>query len=136
MERAWKEPLSLSQIPRRKYVIQGDHMSTKLHSALYLSSSHPRLSHHDLSSCLRLLGSKSTLANFLYASLFLTMTLFPNSLNLTQRDPSSTALASTCPSSGLLLPCEKPRGRGHFKTLRPLMFWGGAWLGKGQSETL
>ena len=105
---------SLSQIPRRKYVIQGDHMSTKLHSALYFSSSHPKLSHHDLSSCLRLLESKSTLANFLYASLFLMMTLFLNSLKLTQIDPSSTALAPNCPSSGLLLPYEKPRGRGQF----------------------
>lgn len=52
----------------------------KTSSSFIFSSSWPKFSHHDLFSCLHLLGSKATLTSFLYDSLFLLMTLLPNSL--------------------------------------------------------
>ena len=79
--------LSLPQIPRRKYVIQGDHICTKHHPGLYShlhDPSSPTMTYY-------LPGPKATLANFLYDALFLLMTLFPNSLQQTQMDAKSLA---------------------------------------------
>lgn len=88
VERFWKEPLSLPNRvswkephslpnPQKEICHPCGHMSIKLHSA-----SEP--SHHDLFSCLDLWESKLILLNFLYASSFLIMTLFPVSLKLSQ----------------------------------------------------